>query len=256
MYSHALATIALCEDFAMTKDRVLEKPVALAVRFILNSQNKNPLHGWRYEPDTKSADTSVFGWNFMAIKSAMMGGVAIPKENLEAARKYLDSVKSGKQGGLFAYEPRGGASPEMTAIGLLSNQYLGRSRQDAAMKEGIDFLVNKHSPDAQKNPYYWYYSTQVVHHVHGPEWEKWNRAMRRIWVDSQIRDKNDPDQGSWDIKDYRGQIGSKEGGRHYVTALGLLTLEIYYRYLPIYRDVGMADGTPTPEPAPEMPKKK
>ncbi len=247
MYSHALATIALCEDYAMTKDPALEKPVGAAVRFILNAQNKNPHSGWRYEPDTKSADTSVFGWNFMALKSAMMGGINIPKENLAGARKYLDSVKHGAHGGLFAYDADNkGSNPQMTAIGLLSYQYLGRSRQDAAMKEGIDFLINKNSPDQQLNPYYWYYSTQVIHHVHGPEWEKWNRAMRRIWVDRQIRDKNDPDFGSWDIKQFGG-IGLhdlKAGGRLYVTALGLLTLEVYYRYLPIYRDAGKETEAP------------
>ena len=47
-----------------------------------------------------------------------------------------------------------------------------------------------------RNVYYWYYATQVMHNMAGPEWDTWNRKMRRVLIDSQ--DKEGCAAGSWD----------------------------------------------------------
>ena len=41
MYSHGLATIALCEAYGMTKDEALRGPAQAAVNFIEMAQNPN-----------------------------------------------------------------------------------------------------------------------------------------------------------------------------------------------------------------------
>ena len=72
MYSHGLATMALCEAYGMTKDRNLGAAAQQAVNYIVAAQNKND-HGWRYEPGM-AGDTSVTGWQFMALKTPRWPG--------------------------------------------------------------------------------------------------------------------------------------------------------------------------------------
>ena len=47
MYSHGLATIAICEAYAMTKDRDLLYPAQAAINFIVYAQDETT-GGWRY----------------------------------------------------------------------------------------------------------------------------------------------------------------------------------------------------------------
>ena len=60
--------------------------------------------------------------------------------------------------------------------------------------------------------------------------------MREVLVKAQEGNASSPNFGSWSSeKDGHG----KAGGRLMVTSLNLLTLEVYYRYLPLYyRDAG------------------
>jgi hypothetical protein len=236
MYTHALASIVLCEAYALTKDRSLQGYAQKSLDFSAKAQNKQG--GWRYGSKSTDSDTSVFGWQFMAMKSGLMGGLKVNDKTLTEGMKYLKTVQSGKNGGLFAYEPGGSSRPSMTAIGLLCHQYMGKGKDDPAIDEGVKFLVNNAPPERSTQPYYWYYATQVVHHYQGPEWERWNRAMRRIWVEKQNRDPKSTDFGSWDPKDFgREQHDLMSGGRLYLTSIGLLTLEVYYRYLPLYEGI-------------------
>ncbi len=68
MYSHALATIALCEAYGMSGDRQVGMAAQGGVNFILAAQNTTD-GGWRYNPNDPG-DTSVVGWQLMALKSA------------------------------------------------------------------------------------------------------------------------------------------------------------------------------------------
>jgi hypothetical protein len=75
--------------------------------------------------------------------------------------------------------------------------------------------------------YYYYYATQVMHHYGGPAWDKWNDWMRDYLVKTQGRKGSEA--GSWHFN------GSHDdAGRLYGTAMAAMTLEIYYRYSPIY----------------------
>jgi hypothetical protein len=172
---------------------------------------------------------------FMSLKSARMAGLKVEQKAFDNAMKYLKTAEVSKQVGLFAYQAGGPPTPAMSAIGLLCHQYMGKGRNDEIIKKGVEQLVKVFPPEKQGHPYYWYYSTQVVHHYQGAEWDRWNRSMRRIWVEKQIRDKESPDFGSWNPRDFNKDAHDlKSGGRHYLTAIGLLTLEVYYRYLPLY----------------------
>jgi len=77
LYSHAIASLALCEAYGMTQDETIRGNAQKAIDFLVASQD--PIGGgWRYAPRVGS-DTSVTGWVMMAFKSAELSGLNVPK---------------------------------------------------------------------------------------------------------------------------------------------------------------------------------
>jgi hypothetical protein len=116
--------------------------------------------------------------------------------------------------------------------------YLGRSHEHKGMVRGMNNL-SKWGP-VPTDMYYSYYATQAMHHWGGEHWEKWNSVMRDQLVASQSHSGDSA--GSWPTD--RSQH-SETGGRLYTTCLCIMTLEVYYRYLPIYRQPSVAEPIPT-----------
>jgi uncharacterized protein YfaS (alpha-2-macroglobulin family) len=231
MYAHGQAAIVLCEAFAMTGDEALRLPAQRAIEFIVQAQYNDG--GWRYRPGPRiqRGDTSVVGWQLMALQSARAARLAVPDETWEMADVYLDGVQQ-RDGALYAYQTRGSPTATMTAEALLCRMYLGWNHDRPALARGIRWLGDNHRPSASEtNIYYWYYATQVMHHHGGEEWDEWNQRMRDILVNSQ--ETQGHLAGSWRPK---GEF-SGEGGRIYMTSLAVCTLEVYYRHLPIFRRI-------------------
>jgi len=225
MYVQGIATICICEAAALERnDKDLKRLAPDAVRFIERAQNKID-GGWRYQPGD-AGDTSVVGWQVMALQSAKASRIRVNADTTLDVKRFLNSVQS-KDGALYAYMPGQGPSDSMTAVGLLCRMYLGWKRDNAALKVGVEHLAKK--GPRRGDIYYNYYATQVIHHWGGDLWNQWNLKMREELVSTQI--KEGPGAGSWDVTDPHGS----GGGRIYQTALSLLTLEVYYRHLPIYR---------------------
>ena len=255
LYDHGLAAIALCECYGMSPNgkfgKVIRSAAQAALNFIMAAQD--PVGGgWRYAP-RQPGDTSVVGWQLMALKSGRMANLTVNEAVFAKAVKFLDSVcYGGKCGGLYVYTPGGhlGSANNLavTSVGLLCRQYMGMARTDPAMVEGTTFLMNNLPKINNRNTYYWYYAMQVMHNQPGPEWDSWNRKMRRLLIESQCQDSDDCASGSWspgkvagkNIKDVYGDVG----GRVMMTSLSALTLEVYYRYLPLYKLDKELSGTP------------
>ncbi len=231
MYSHGLASIAVCEAYGLTKDQTLGFCAQQAIKFIEESQDPEG-GGWRYAP-RQPGDTSVVGWQLMALKSAQMSGLSVNPVTFQKAKHFVESASKGQYHGLFAYTPEAGPSQSMTAVGLLCSQYLGTRRGDPAMIEGMGYLMKNLPRSEQRNNYYWYYATQVMHNLPGPEWDTWNRQMRRILVESQVR--QGCATGSWDPEKPTRDAWGQHGGRLMMTSMSALSLEVYYRYLPLYQ---------------------
>jgi hypothetical protein len=243
MYAHGQATIVLCEAYAMTGDEKLREPAQRAIDFIQRAQHTSG--GWRYQPG-EPGDTSIFGWQLMALQSARAarGGIAVDPETLKLADYYLDlaSTPRGKSrvpaGALYRYLPNDGSfTPAMTAEGLLCRMYLGWNRDNPRLMTGVRWLVEEHLPSADKpNLYYWYYGTQVLHHYGGKPWETWNRSVRDLLVASQLKKGKHP--GSWEPSQFDW---GAQGERIFVTSLAVCTLEVYYRHLPLFEPLALDD---------------
>lgn len=232
MYGHGLATIALCEAYALTDDARCRGAAQKAVDFISKAQHSEG--GWRYAPNTPG-DTSVVGWQLMALQSAKAAGLSVPFETTYNAGRFLDSV-SVDGGSQYAYLPGQKAKVAMTAEGLLCRIYLGWEASNPALSKGTDFLLNRHLPATYPlNEYYVYYATQVMHHMGGRRWERWNNRIRELLVASQ--ETEGCEAGSWHPGWTKNHV--RQGGRLYCTAMGICTLEVYYRHLPIYRQIDL-----------------
>jgi hypothetical protein len=232
MYSHAIGTMALCEAYGVSHDKRLRDPAQRAINFIVNAQN-NFDGGWRYAPGAPG-DTSVFGWQIFALRSARLAGLSIPKSTLQRCRGYLDLASADEFKTGYSYMPGRPATPVMTAEGPLCRQILGWDRDYPPMLKG-SALVFAHLEDStERNIYYWYYATQLLHNLQGKEWERWNKRVRDGLISMQVGGKG-CDRGSWDPVNPQPDSWGTAAGRLYLTSLSLLTLEVYYRYLPLYR---------------------
>jgi hypothetical protein len=232
LYSHAIGAMALCEAYGVSKDKRLRDPAQKAINYIINSQNKFD-GGWRYEPGTPG-DTSVFGWQIFALRSARLAGLSVPKATLRRCRTYLDSAAADDLKATYSYMPGREASQVMTAEALLSRQILGWARDYPPMLQGAAIVSANLDSSQERNIYYWYYATQLLHNLQGKDWERWNKRVRDGLVDMQVSGTG-CDRGSWDPLNPQPDAWGKSAGRLYVTSLSLLTLEVYYRYLPLYR---------------------
>jgi hypothetical protein len=231
MYVQGIGTIALCEAYAMTQDPALKRPAQLAVDFIVRAQDPEG-GGWRYRIP-QAGDTSVVGWQLMALKSAKIAGLNVSPRVITKVSQFLKSVES-EGGALYAYNRPGTVRPTTTAVGLLCRMYLGREPRHKGMIQGMKYL-SEWGPNPY-DMYYSYYATQAMHHWGGTRWEKWNPVMRDQLVTSQMQLGDSA--GSWATDESHG---SHMGGRLYTTCLSIMTLEVYYRYLPLYQQQNVSE---------------
>ena len=251
-YAHGIATIALCEAYGMTRDPDLRNPARAAVEYICGAQHPE-FGGWRYTPkegDTvwrKESDTSVSGWQLMALTSAKMAGLPVPDEVVNKVSGWLDYAQA-EGGSRYMYNPDAANSPQqrqgrapnraMTAEGILMRMYLGWDRSNPAMIEGAEFLKANlpeiGSPSIPlRDCYYWYYATQVMFHMQGDYWSDWNGRLHPMLEVTQ--QQSGPMAGSWDPTGMVPDRWAHAGGRHYVTAMNVLMLEVFYRHLPLFQ---------------------
>lgn len=224
MYSHAIATLALCEAYAMTRDENLAGPAQQAIDFIVYAQHD--AGGWRYEPG-EPGDLSVTGWQVTALKSGLLGQREIPRQVWYKVSEFLDSLQE-DGGSAYGYQRPEARKASMTAVGLLTRLLLGQWPKDhRPLLKGIARLADE---DPRRNHMYFnYYATQAIHHSGAPGWKRWNPRMRDYLVETQATEGHE--RGSW----YFDEAWSDRGGRIYTTTLAILTLEVYYRYMPMYQ---------------------
>ncbi|MEI6809896.1 MAG: hypothetical protein WCN95_14355, partial [bacterium] len=193
---------------------------------------QNPGAGWRYKPRNDN-DTSVTGWQVLALKSAMIAGIKFPPEHFDGVEKWLDSVRRGDGGGLYTYMPGHGATPTMTAEGWFCQLLMKEETRTRGQAETIPYLMERLPAWTPKNGdiniYFWYYATLALHMSGAQEFQKWNQALTKALLAGQT--KTGPAAGSWDPVDVLGE----RGGRIYSTVTATLCLEVYYRYLPFYK---------------------
>jgi hypothetical protein len=219
MYSQTIATVALCEAYAMTRDPWLEGPARRAAAFVAAGART------RAGGSADAGDTSVLGWRIMAIKSAQRCGFPVQPAAFDATKSWLSQIAGNS--GRYAYKRGDAPNAAATAEAMFVQQLLGRSRAETQMQESARFILD--TPPSWRNgapTYYWYYATLALFQQQGEAWQEWNQALAKELLDNQQR--QGAAAGSWDPQDR----WSRMGGRIYQTAVCTLSLEVYYRYKP------------------------
>jgi hypothetical protein len=179
-----------------------------------------------------------------------MAGLEVPQDTLDKVGDWLDLAQA-DGGGKYKYNPYAGNSPEqrlgripnlaMSAEGLLMRMYLGWNRETQGMITGADHL-KENLPQvgtrqrSERDGYYWYYATQVMFQMQGDHWEAWRDRLFPMLRAAQ--EQSGPMAGSWDPNRPTSDRWSHAAGRHYVTTLNLLMLEVHYRHLPLFQTLG------------------
>ncbi|MCZ6574022.1 MAG: hypothetical protein O7C98_12760, partial [Planctomycetota bacterium] len=243
VYNHAIATLAMCEAWAMTRNPRYKKPAQDGLNFI--SSARNPYLAWRYGVRPGDNDMSVTAWMVMALKSGKFGGLDSDPDAFEGARTWTDKMTD-VDFGITGYLQTGGSSARpqgrqnrfpaektasMTAAGILTRIFLGENPRESRMvRKGADqclrLLPVWDPDDGSIDMYYWYYGTLAMFQIGGSTWKTWNKAMVNAVIKSQHRKGSGARTGSWDPIGVWGA----DGGRVYSTATMIMCLEVYYRY--------------------------
>lgn len=261
-YSHGIATYALAENYALTSDKRLREPLERAVAHILEHQNRDRrdarrFGGWSYYyTNDRTFDSwpriSITAWQVMALESARLGGVRVPDQAFDDARRFLQGALD-QDRGIFRYshDPdrlRGAYAilPGSTPAALFALSLLGQDLEDDALDQAWRF-VDRRSPadyrytsdndfveNAQGNLYFWYYGSLACLRKGGGTWNRWNVRLKETLLESQRAD------GSWRpisiyAKDY---AADNRDDASYSTAMNVLSLEVYYRYFTPLLNVG------------------
>jgi hypothetical protein len=263
IYQHGMATAALAEALAMNRallrlmasqdgatfvsstdspfgrkellalEAELKPACQAAVNYIRYHQDPSG-GGWAYKAQT-SGDTSILGWQLMALTTARAEKIDVPRDVFGRASQFLNNVATGAG---YAYRPERDLSDSTTAIGATSRLLIAPSYPRSRLKKHILHL-SKRGP-SKNNMYYNYYATQAMFAWGDDQptgstddsernlWTKWNEQTRDLLVTLQSK-SDGHDAGSWNAG------GKPEGGRHFDTCLAAMTLEIYYRKLPAYQ---------------------
>ncbi|MDO4551847.1 MAG: carboxypeptidase regulatory-like domain-containing protein, partial [Planctomycetia bacterium] len=237
MYEHGIASFALAEACAVTKslgrevDAKYENAMKNAIHFTLDIQHLDG--GWRYKTDKKEAsDTSVTGWQILALKSAKEAGIELPEEVIRKIRRLFTRHT---RGAITEYQISVRGTEAVTGIGMLVRQFLLDEADSEYVYVAARSLANYASAtwgrlapeELSEYPdfYLWYKCSLAMQQAGGRDWESWNNTVRDAII--RIQKTQGCEMGSWDpFHDEWGDFG----GRVYTTALGALTLQVYYRY--------------------------
>ena len=243
-YEQGIAAMAVCEAYALTRSPKLGRMAQRAVGHICRVQ---PSHGgFRYKgPAPKGeGDLSVTGWQIMAIKSAIASGLDVPGHTVDRTRTFLRNSWRGYGKSCYIVGNKGPGGPAVWAIGMLGRQFIGGD-YDTDIRQCADALlaharskdggVGKGRGKLVGDLYYTYYSVLAMYQRGGDDWTQWNKLFRYRLVKAQthaLYSKGRYVRGSWNPANH---VWGSRGGRVYSTAMAILSLEVYYRFLPVYR---------------------
>ncbi len=260
-YSRPIAAIALAEAYGTTRDPEYRERARRSVAHIIRIQYEDA--GWRYRLGGQfPGDTSVTGWNAWAISTAKKFGIRVDPMGIEGSRSLIARFSSVVtqdeefyntdpayffevgRGQVYThwtgYNAQEGTRHPMTAIGLICRIFMGGHRSHPYCIGAANTLLrnipeyderaNRIKPvtGAEYPVYYWYYGSLAMYQMGGRFWRKWSRPFLTEGIPSIQVQGDECELGSWDCDNL-----DSIGGRVYTTAMTVLTLETFYRYLPM-----------------------
>lgn len=232
--AHAICTAALCEYYGMTMDGRFLPTVRQAVAQIVERQKETG--GWGSLDAKTRSDLFVTGWHTLTLYAALCAKVDASgvEQALVKATAFAATLKGVKGGyGRNQADDHYGSTGAGILVSLLGKMDRG------AMRKGMEWLLDETKnrrpvkflcDDADIEA--WYFHTQACSLFGGVAWTQWKRMFFAEVINAQSVD------GSWPRP--AGQHDGLQGedskaGQIYRTALCLLSMEIYFRQLAIWR---------------------
>ena len=123
----------------------------------------------------------------------------------------------------------------MVATGMFLRQLDLAKPTEPRMHESAAYIKARMIKPDKIDFYFDYYATLGLYQHQGPIWRDWNENLKQAYRSAQK--KTGDEKGSWDPAGRH----VTSGGRVLSTGLAVLSLEVYYRLLPLYgfgRDEG------------------
>ncbi len=243
-YGHGYALLFLSCAYGEEEDerrrKSLEGVLTRAVRFCGDAQTRRG--GWGYVSDKDGGgfdEGSTTITQLQALRAARNAGIAVPKEVIDKANKYLKDATTDRGAVIYSLaQGRGEGGPALVAAAIAGSFSTGEYDNPLA-KKWLQFAkreipigqVGRFGPDEDTH----YYYAQVMYILGEDGWERlfpgtpagdrltWTKYRKQMG-DSLIKSQNA--DGSWNS----GQIGSI-----FSTAVNLSILQLDKGTLPIYQ---------------------
>ncbi len=256
----AQATCALAELTGMTGSNRFSPAAGRGVEFLLSLQR--PDRGWASDERSGPSDTEATTWAVMALRSAAGAGIEVPPRAFVAALLKIEDLTDPLTG-RTGFQRAGDRDPaagepgfeRTTAMALFARRLCGEEAEGDPWSRATflrgralleEALPGSSGAEGGFDPVYEQFGTWASFHAGGEHWKRWNDAMKKAVVDTQVLDRDSCACGSWDPPP--GPCAGE--GRLVTTALRLLSLEVYYRYARVF---GKREGGGGQEPAPSAP---
>lgn len=226
MHGHGFAMLFLGQLHGMEEDNEKQERIAAVLRqsVELTARSQSRLGGWLYSPDSSGDEGSVTVTQLQGLRACRNAGIAVPKQVIDGAMKYLDASVKPDGGIAYRADRQGESRPPITAAAVVCWYNAGLYDYPAAAK-ALDFckstVGNGESRGIKVWGHFYYahlYMAQAMWLSGRENWDWYFPAMRDWLVEQQAGD------GSWE---------GDGVGRVYGTAIATFILQIPCGYLPI-----------------------
>ena len=240
MYGHGYSAQFFAQAYGMVRDDELgirlKEGLKKAVVLIESTQNR--FGGWNASPNADLTDDgsgAVAIMQITALRAAESCGVHVRDKIIERSKKYLLEMTNDQGWFAYNYNSRGhGNSAATTGAGMYMIGALNLHENPKYAKgiknlmSSCPFIKGAGNPQGwgQTGAWSWYYYTcfyasLAIFQHGGDEWAKWYPAMAAELIRQQRK------EGNWEDP-YGGVF----------TSLAVLSLELPYRYLPMFLEGG------------------
>jgi len=232
VFNQSAATFALAENYILCHE-AHGQALADAVRGLMGMcDSAVPGEG----RDVGFQDAYVNTWSAMALRTSLVTGVQV-RGLPEAAALADERVAYLARNETMGTDPVAASHPPLCTVtqqaldALFNGSYL--TRKQVPVRDDPESLPLPTVNDAEilfrlleepdfREPSFLFFTGTALCEKGGKLWEKWNMRLKAILLEDQDR------SGIWLVN---GDWPGIDGGDVYTTALHLLTLQVYYRYI-------------------------
>ncbi|MBF0196912.1 MAG: hypothetical protein HQL32_04350 [Planctomycetes bacterium] len=253
---HGLATpfviMAMCDAYAMDPThKGLESFCKKALQYVLSTQNNNG--GWTGSGSSKPKDTNEIdvaqsAWYIMALFSADLSNLEVPREAFKKANQAFQLIAKGAYKGQIVCSSHGGLDESYQSRYAIQSyistvlQFSGSTQRHPAIAKS-SVVINKGMPaPGQQNLWLLYNQGLGMFQLgqNNPNWKYFNQKSLKPLLKTAKRESNGI---FWSNPNLYNNTSTKEktfGSHKYWgdcgnTAMALLNLQVYFRYASIHQ---------------------